>query len=203
MKENTIITISRQYGSGGAEIGEKLAKELNVPFYDRNIITMAAEKSGFSEDLFDKLDKRATNSFLYSLTMFGSTGVNGMTLTDQLFLTQCSIIKELAAKGSCVIVGRCADHVLREEKNLFNFFLNGKLEERIQRAAQEYCIKDRAEEVVAKFDKQRATYYNYYTGKRWGNAENYDLCVNTCKLGVDNTVSLLKSFIYDIAKNGI
>lgn len=195
MKENTIITISRQYGSGGREIGKKLAQQFGIAYYDKDIITAAAKKSGFSEELFEQLDKRATNSFLYSLSMFGSTGLNGMTLTDQLFLIQCGIIKEKVAEGSCVIVGRCADHVLREQPNLFNFFICGDIGQRVDRVAQEYELKGKAEDAVAKMDKQRATYYNYYTGKQWGAAQNYHLCVDSTAIGIDNTADLLRRYI--------
>ena len=111
MNSNLIITIGREYGTGGREIGQKLALRLGVPFYDRELITRAAKKTGFDEKLFEQLDKRATNSFLYSLTMFGSVGLNGMSLTDQLYLAQSNIIREMAEDSSCVIVGRCADPV--------------------------------------------------------------------------------------------
>ena len=133
MANNLIITIGRQYGSGGREIGRKLALRLGIPFYDRELISRAAKKSGFSEDLFEQLDKRATNSLLYSLTMFGSTGLNGMSLTDQLFLAQANIIREIADSGPAVLVGRCADHVLREYDNRFDFFITGSLDDRLQR----------------------------------------------------------------------
>lgn len=133
MNNNLIITISRQYGTGGREIGQKLALRLGIPFYDRELITRAAKKTGFDEKLFDQLDKRATNSFLYSLTMFGSVGLNGMSLTDQLYLAQSNIVREMAEDSSCVIVGRCADHVLRDFPNKFDFFIHGSIEDRVKR----------------------------------------------------------------------
>ena len=133
MTDNLIITIGRQYGTGGREIGRKLAGKLGIKFLDRELIARAAKKSGFSEELFDQLDKRATNSFLYSLTMFGSTGLNGMSLTDQLYLAQAKVIREAAEAGPCVIVGRCADHVLRECPNKFDFFIHGSIEDRVRR----------------------------------------------------------------------
>ena len=133
MNNNLIITIGREYGTGGREIGQKLALRLGIPFYDRELITRAAKKTGFDEKLFEQLDKRATNSFLYSLTMFGSVGLNGMSLTDQLYLAQSNVIREMAEGSSCVIVGRCADHVLRDFSNRFDFFIHGSIEDRVKR----------------------------------------------------------------------
>lgn len=198
MKQNTIITIGRQYGTGGREIGKALADKLGIPYYDREIIARAAKKSGFSEELFDQLDKRATNSFLYSLTMFGSTGTNGMTLTDQLFLAQCKVIREVADAGACVIVGRCADHVLREYQNKFDFFIHGSLEDRIKRIQThgDYEITGKTpESALEKMDKQRSTYYNYYTGKVWGKCDHYDLCVNAGRIGVEKAVEVILHYI--------
>lgn len=198
MKENTIITIGRQYGTGGRVIGRKLAEKLGIPFYDREIITRAAKKSGFSEELFDQLDKRATNSFLYSLTMFGSTGTNGMTLTDQLFLAQCKVIREVADAGSCVIVGRCADHVLREHDNIYNFFIHGDIHKRVEyiQKTGDYEITGKTpESSLEKMDKQRSTYYNYYTGKVWGKCDHYDLCVNSGVIGSDKSVDVIIAYL--------
>ena len=133
MNDHLIITIGRQYGTGGREIGRTLAQKLGLPFYDRELIAKAAKKSGFDEELFEQLDKRATNSFLYSLTMFGTSGVNGMSLTDQLYLAQSNVIHEIADQGSCVIVGRCADHVLRDHANRYDFFIHASIDYRIKR----------------------------------------------------------------------
>lgn len=198
MKDHTIITIGRQYGTGGREIGRAVAEKLGIAYYDRELIARAAKKSGFSEELFDQLDKRATNSFLYSLTMFGSTGTNGMTLTDQLFLAQCNVIREVADEGSCVIVGRCADHVLREYENRYDFFIHGSIEDRVRRiqTCGDYEISGKTpESALEKMDKQRATYYNYYTGKIWGKCDHYDLCLNAGRIGVDKAVDLILAYL--------
>lgn len=198
MSGKTIITIGRQYGTGGREIGKKLADKLGIPFYDRELITRAAKKSGFSEELFEQLDRRATNSFLYSLTMFGSTGTNGMTLTDQLFLTQCKVIREMAEEGSCVIVGRCADHVLREFDGRYDFFIHGSVEDRVKRirTCGDYEITGKTPEAaLEKMDKQRSTYYNYYTGKVWGQCSHYDLCINAGRIGVDKSVEVILAYL--------
>lgn len=203
MTDNLIITISRQYGTGGREIGRKLAKDLGIKFLDREIISKAAKKSGYSEELFDQLDKRATNSFLYSLTMFGSTGLNGMSLTDQLYLAQAKIIREEAESGHCVIVGRCADHVLRECTNKFDFFIHGTMEDRIKRiqTCGDYEITGKSPQAaLEKMDKQRSTYYNYYTGKVWGKCDHYDLCINAGRLGVEKSVQILKEYVHALEK---
>ena len=203
MKQNIIITIGRQYGTGGREIGKKLAEALSIPYYDREIIARAAKKSGFSEELFDQLDKRATNSFLYSLTMFGSTGTNGMTLTDQLFLAQSKVLREVADAGACVVVGRCADHVLREYQNRCDFFIHGSIEQRIDRIhhCDDYELSGRTPEAaLEKMDKQRSTYYNYYTGKVWGKCDHYDLCVNAGRIGVEKSVDVIMHYIQSTEK---
>ena len=196
---NLIITIGRQFGSGGREIGKRLAEELGIEFYDRSLITAAAKKSGFSEELFEMMDKRATNSLLYSLSMFGGSGVNGMSLTDQLYLTQANLIREFADKSSCVIVGRCADHILREYPNRFDLFISAPIEDRIRRIQsspdREFEGNKSPQSTLDKMDKQRATYYNYYTGKVWGKADHYDLCVNAGRLGIDKSVELILNFV--------
>lgn len=196
---NLIITIGRQFGSGGREIGKRLAEEFGIEFYDRALITAAAKKSGFSEELFEMMDKRATNSLLYSLSMFGGSGVNGMSLTDQLYLTQANLIREFADKSSCVIVGRCADHILREYPNRFDLFISAPIEDRIRRIQsspdREFEGNKSPQSTLEKMDKQRATYYNYYTGKVWGKADHYDLCVNAGRLGIDKSVELILNFV--------
>ncbi|MGN0994905.1 MAG: AAA family ATPase, partial [Butyricicoccus sp.] len=144
-------------------------------------------------------DKRATNSLLYSLSMFGGSGVNGMSLTDQLYLTQANLIREFADKGSCVIVGRCADHILREYPNRFDIFISAPIEDRIRRIQsspdREFEGNKSPQSTLEKMDKQRATYYNYYTGKVWGKADHYDLCINAGRLGIDKSVELILNFV--------
>lgn len=204
MASNLIITIGRQYGSGGREIGRKLALRLGIPFYDRELIARAAKKSGFSEELFDQLDKRATNSLLYSLTMFGSTGLNGMSLTDQLFLAQANVLREIADAGPAVMVGRCADHVLREYDNRFDFFVTGSLDDRLQRiqTSDDYELGGKASPraTLEKMDKQRATYYNYYTGRVWGKSDHYDLCINSGRLGIEGSVDIILAYVNALKK---
>ena len=192
MNNNLIITIGREYGTGGREIGQKLALRLGIPFYDRELITRAAKKTGFDEKLFEQLDKRATNSFLYSLTMFGSVGLNGMSLTDQLYLAQSNVIREMAEESSCVIVGRCADYVLREQSGVTSVFIYADMNDRIRRLMETRKItRDEAITLIKKNDKSRRNYYECYTGKRWGAGASYDVTLNSAELGLDTCVDLI------------
>ncbi len=198
----SIITISREFGSGGREIGQKLAKEFGIPFYDKELLVRASKDSGICEDLFYRNDESHSNSLLYSLVM-GTFPTNGqgkiradMPLNHKLFLAQFDAIKKIAEEGPCVIVGRCADYVLREEKNVIHFFINADLVSKKKRILERYDIeKDKALDFIKKTDKNRANYYNYYSDMKWGEAKNYDLCINSSTLGIDGTVKLLKTFI--------
>ncbi len=194
---NSVITISRQYGSGGRFVARKLAEKLGIPFYDNEIITMAAKESGYAENLFEKAEQVSTHSLLYSLSMFGTAaGVYGLPLSDKVFLIQSDIIKECAAKGPCVIVGRCSDYVLKEQNNLINFFLYSDIESRVKRV-QKYYDND-AKDIradIERRDKKRATYYNYYTTQRWGDIENYHLSIHTDAVGIDSCVDILEAFV--------
>ena len=193
----TIVTISREYGSGGREVGKKLAEALGVPFYDNELITIAAQKSGFSEGLFEGADQKPTGSLLYSLSMYGAgVAAFDLPLSDKVFLIQSDIIKEVASKSGCVIVGRCADYVLREFPNTVNAFLHAELNDRVGWAIRENDVPvEKAKEAVLKIDKRRAAYYSYYTSQKWGRAENYDLSIDSSALGVDGTVEILKRFV--------
>lgn len=201
MANGTIITISRQYGSGGRFIGRKLAEALDIPFYDKELITMSAEESGMSKEIFEKADEKAANSLLYTLSMnayllHGMAGVPDLPLNDKVFLVQSEVIRKLAAKGPCVIVGRCADYVLRENPNCVNVYIYSDMEDRVSRATTYYNLSaDRAQEQIQKTDKKRAAYYNFYTNLKWGRAENYDLSLNSAKIGVDGCVEVIRSFI--------
>lgn len=200
-KTNYVITISRQFGSGGRLVGKKLAESLEIPFYDKELITMAAQQSGYSREIFEKADERATSSLLYTLSMnsyllHGMTGLNELPLNDKVFLIQSEIIRKVAAEGPCVIVGRCADYVLKERPRCLNFYIYADLQSRVDRATTVYGMeKEHAADNIQKLDKKRANYYNFYSNLRWGLAENYDLCVNSSSIGIDNTVEILKSFI--------
>ena len=169
MAMETVITISRQYGSGGRFIGRKLAEALGIPFYDKELITMAAEESGMSKELFEKADEKAGSSLLYTLSMnsyllHGMAGVPDLPLNDKVFLIQSEMIRKVADKGPCVIVGRCADYVLREKENCLNVYIYSDLDDRVARATTYYGLSpERAREQMQKMDKKRASYYNFYT----------------------------------------
>lgn len=201
MSGKTIITIGREYGSGGREIGEQLAKELNIPFYDKELIALAAKKSGMSEEIFSDIDEKATNSLLYSLATgayaLGSrmSPMSDMPITDKLFILQSNLIKEMAQEGSCVIVGRCGDYVLRECPHVLNVFVHAPLEYRVQRVKEVYGVESGAQEAVRKTDKRRASYYSYYSSKKWGQASNYHLSLDSAKLGLSGCIQLLKTTI--------
>ena len=201
MATNTVITISRQYGSGGRFVGRKLAEALNIPFYDKELITMAAEESGMSRELFEKADEKASNSLLYTLSMnsyllHGMAGVPDLPLNDKVFLVQSEVIRKIADKGPCVIVGRCADYILRELPNCVNVYIYSDMEDRVARATTYYNLSaDRAKEQIQKTDKKRATYYNFYTNLKWGRAGNYDLSLNSAKIGIDGCVDVICRFV--------
>ncbi|MDO5293610.1 MAG: cytidylate kinase-like family protein [bacterium] len=201
---NKIITISRQYGSGGREIGKRLAEELDIPFYDNEIITRAAKESGFAEAAFHRAEQKATNSLLYSIAMglnsYGSQdfGYSNLSLDDRIYLAQSEVIHNLADEGPCVIVGRCADYVLRNHKNIVNIFIWASIESRVKRAVELYQMPEhKAAEQILKIDKRRANYYNYHANEKWGKADNYHLSVKSDFLGIDKTVQTLKEFLLE------
>ncbi|MGN0150143.1 MAG: AAA family ATPase [Clostridia bacterium] len=196
-----VITIGRQFGSGGRDVGEKIAAALGIPFYDKELVEMAAQKSDISHEALKEVDERATSSFLYSLAggNFSMRGINAplyyeMPINDKLFIAQADVIKSLAKEGSCVIVGRCADYVLESEENvdLLNIFVYGSVDYRTRRVMNALNLpQSKARERVMKTDKQRRTYYDYYTSKDWGVMSNYDICLNTEKIGIDNAADLV------------
>lgn len=197
-----IITIGRQFGSGGRSIGEKLAKKLNISFYDKELISIAAKESGMDPEVFKGVDEKAANSLLYSLSMglysFGSgfSAMGDLPVNDKLYLLQHKIIKEIAEKESCVIVGRCADYVLRENPNCVNIFVYANMEYRKEQSVKKHGIDAaRAEHIINKTDKSRSNYYSFYSGQKWGMAENYDLCIDSSKLGEDKIVDLIAEYI--------
>lgn len=203
MTQKVIITIARQFGSGGREIGQKLAEQLGIKFYDKELIALAAKESGIDEDLFESADEKPFNPFWSSLAVniagFGSkfSGFSDMPMNDRLFLIQSNVIKKIAQEESCVIVGRCADYILKEEANAVHIFVHADLPFKKNRLVGSYGIPEpNAEEFMKKTDKRRASYYDYYVGEKWGIAENYDLCVDSSAIGIDNTVKL----IIEIAK---
>lgn len=195
MKRYPVITISRQYGSGGREIGAALASKLGIPYYDNELITLAAEESGFDRALFENADKNASNSLLFSLSMYsGSTGTYNMPLGDRVFLIQSDIIRKVAEKP-CVVVGRCADYVLRELPDHISVFVHAPIEWRVERAVGSYGLPlGRARDEIALLDKKRAVYYAHFTGEKWGASQNYDLTINAKAAGVGGCVETIAAF---------
>lgn len=202
MKTNTIITIGRQFASGGRDIGEMIANDFGIKIYDKEMLSRAAKESGICEELFETHDEKPTNSFLYSLVMDTySMGYAGNTYTDmpinhKVFLAQFDAIKKIAEEGPCVLVGRCADYALENFDNVVSVFIHADLDDRIRRVAKHYDITDRkAKDMILKTDKKRASYYNYYTNKRWGDAESYELCLNSSQLGVEGTAKMIEQYV--------
>lgn len=200
---NTVITIGRQYGSGGRELGQILAKNLGFEFYDEELVTMAAEKNKMHKDILRAVDEKATKSLLYTLVtgsdlrFFNTSTQYEMPINDKLFITQSEIIKNLADKSSCVIVGRCADYVLRDSaQKCLHLFVYADLEHRIQRICQKYDLTpEKAKDKINKIQKSRKAYYNYYSNREWGNVSNYDLCVNTGTLGLQKAAEVIEEFV--------
>lgn len=201
---NTIITIGRQFGSAGHEIGEKLAAHYGIKCYDKELLTRAAKESGFCEEMLINHDERPTNSFLYNLVMdtysfgFNSSSFVDMPISHKVFMAQFDTIKKIADEGACVIVGRCADYALQDYKNVIRLFIHGNEDTKIKRIMEKYSLSsDKAREMIIKRDKQRQSYYNYYTTKKWGNVNSYDLSINSSVLGIDGTVKLIIQYIED------
>ena len=202
MENKMIITIGRQYGSAGLEIGKKLAEELGVNLYDKEMLKRAAKESGLCEELFETHDEKPTNSFLYSLVMdtyslgYSSSSYADMPINHKVFLAQFDAIKKIADEGPCVMVGRCADYALEDRKDVINVFIYADMDQKIRRIAKKYDLTDaKAKDIIIKTDKKRASYYNYYTNKEWGDAKGYDLCLNSGKLGVYGTVKAILEYI--------
>ena len=199
---NTVITIGRQFGSGGREIGEKIAAHFGIKCYDKELLTRAAKESGFCEEMLANHDERPTNSFLYNLVMdtysfgYNASSFVDMPISQKVFLAQFDTIKKVASEGNCIIVGRCAEYILRERKDVVSVFLHADDEYRMNRVINDYGIvpKNAAKEIKA-MDKKRAKFHNFYSDDRWGDASTYDLSINVAKLGIDETVELIANYI--------
>lgn len=201
-KTNTIITIGRQFGSAGREIGYKLAKDLGIKLYDKEMLDRAAKESGICQELFESHDEKPTNSFLYSLVMdtyslgYSSGSYSDMPINHKVFLAQFDAIKKIADEGPCILVGRCADYALEEYDNVISVFIHANLDTRIRRIARIYDLTDaKAKDMIQKTDKKRASYYNYYTNKRWSDADSYDACLDSSILGIEGTAEIIKKLV--------
>ncbi len=199
---NFVITIARGYGSGGRTIGMMLAKELGVHFYDRELLRLASDESGINEELFGKADEKLKNSLLAKIERSTFKGElippdsDDFVSNDNLFNYQAKVINQLAEVESCVVVGRCADYVLRDKKNVISLFVHAPLEQCIDNVAEISSLsRKEIAKKIASVDKHRAEYYTYYTGRKWNDAQNYDLCINTSELSYDQVVELVKAYM--------
>jgi cytidylate kinase len=193
-----VITISRQYGSGGLLIAEKLSKCLNIKYYDKNLLLIAAKKSRLKEEILEQFDEKKRLFFLENLTEFYNN-IKNLVLNDTIFQIQSDIIKALARKDSAIFVGRCADYVLRDMRNCVNIFIYANLQDRIKRISEKSNISE--EEALKQInitDEERSKYYKYYTGKLWKNIDSYDLSINSSILGINATADVIVSFVKEL-----
>ena len=201
MNKKFVITIGRQLGSGGRSIADILARHYDITAYDRKLIELAAKESGLSQEFFENADEKKSHGFFHSIFSNRAAanalgGGDSYLSNDALFKVQSDIIRDLAEKESCIILGRCADYILRDHPHRINLFFTANLEDRIARMANEKGITaEQAEELIEKTDHRRTNYYNYYSGKTWGAAESYDLCINTSHLGFEGTAKMLIEYI--------
>ena len=193
--DKKLITISREFGSGGRLIGKRLAEKLDIPYYDKELLDRIAEESGFSKEMIVEAEKKAKNSFLYSLASAMGTGEAGpesLSLNERFFLAQFDTIRRIADEGSCVIVGRCADYVLRGMPEATNVFIYAEEADKIKRAVQEYGVpEDSVKKLMKDTDKARANYYAYHTGRKWGEHVNYNLSIDSGYIEIEDIVDLI------------
>lgn len=198
MKE--LVTISREFGSGGRIIGEILAKKLDVPFYDRALIDAAAKESGFCPEIIENAELKAKSGFAYNLSsalyFYDNLGAGGLSVNEQLFLAQFQVIKDIDRTKGGVIVGRCADYILRDVPKVTNVFIYGEFEDRLKRVIQVYGEdEDKAKELINTYDKARQNYYNYHTGQKWGEFKNYNLAINSSYITEEKAAELILEYV--------
>lgn len=200
--KNYLVTIAREYGSGGREVGQRLSEITGFKFYDKDLITLAAQKSGMSSDALKNVDEKAANSLLYTLALGSSVYNHGidhvnLPINDKLFVIQSEIIKELAAGGDgAIIVGRCADYVLSGRPNLVRIFISADFDNRVKTVMHRHALTEsQAKDLIVKTDKRRANYYSYYTGDKWGKVDKYDLVVSTDHIGIHGAAELIASYL--------
>lgn len=187
LSKKVIVTISREYGSGGRYVGRLIADKLGIRFYDKDFVTELSEKTGLSEEYIEQNEQKRS-----SIEALNSGIYYNLSNSDDLFVKESELIKEIADKESCVIIGRCADYILKDNENTINVFINSNMEDKIKRSVEKYNIEEKnAEKVIKSIDKQRANHYKHYTGKKWGEASNYDLCINSDLMGVEKTAEII------------
>ena len=204
---NTIITIGRQFGSGGTGVAQAVAAHFDIPYWDKDLITKAAKESGFCEEIIQNHDEKPTNSFLYNLVMdtysFGYNAAHfvDMPISHKVFIAQFDAIKKAAEEGPCVIIGRCADYALSEKNNCLHLFIFANEADKVNAVSERLGLDAaKAKEMCIKKDKQRQSYYNYYATKKWGDAESYDLCINSSVLGIEGTARLVIKYVEEFEK---
>ncbi|MBE7028893.1 MAG: cytidylate kinase-like family protein [Clostridia bacterium] len=201
---NLVITIGRQFGSGGREIGIKLADKLGIKCYDKEIIKRASTDSGICEKFFENADEKPINSFLYSTVAYGfptysvPVNIDNALSNDKMFSHQAEAIKKISEENASVFIGRCADDILKENEKLVTIFIYGNKEDRAKRISQKYNISEKeALEMIKKIDKSRSSYYEFFANKRWGDVNNYMLCINS-SVGIDKTVNSIYNYIMEL-----
>ena len=206
MEPHLIISIGRQIGAGGLGVARRLSQEFGIKAYDKELLSEVARKSGLDEACFEKRDERSSRGVLGAAlqgfrSLFGvynRAGTETVMNEDKLFQIQSEVMRDIAAKEDCIIVGRCADYILREEPRLVSVFISASLESRVRRImAGEQLSEEDARRYVEQGDRKRAAYYNYYTFKKWGDSASYDLCIDSSKLGddIDKVVDLIKYYL--------
>ncbi len=200
--DKVVLTFARQFGSGGHEIAEKTAELLNIPFYDKELIAIAAKESGFSKELFETIDERPVSSLLYSLVMDIQAGNSAYfrygdgAKADHIFRAQSGVMKRLSEEGPCIMVGRCADYILRDLPNLVTVFIHAGIDFRCQRIMERCDLTEKAAlDLIHKTDKRRGAFYNFYTNRSWGSVENYNISIDTEKIGIDNAAKLIVDYV--------
>ncbi len=200
---NYVITIGREFGSGGMDVGRALSEQLGIKCYDKELLQIAAKESGLCEEIFQNHDEKPTNSFLYSLVMdtysvsgYTASSYLDMPLNHKVFLAQFDAIKNLAEKESCIIVGRCADYALSEHKHCLSVFIHADKEFRIQHLKDTYgWTAEKARDMMNKTDKKRASYYNYYSSKKWGDSRSYHLTLDSSQLGIKGCAEMILKYL--------
>lgn len=200
--DHYVITIARGYGSGGRTMGKMLAKELGIHYYDRELLRLASDESGINEELFGRADEQLKKSLLFRIARKEYKGElippdrEDFVSNDNLFNYQAKVIRQLAMQESCIIVGRCADYILRDMDNVVKVFVHASLKDCVERLKEMYSLPEKElEKKIITTDKRRAAYYRYYTGHNWENAQNYDLCFNSGQLGLDKCVEIVKNYL--------
>lgn len=199
---NTVITIAREYGSGGRTVGEILARDLGVHYYDKELLKLASDESGINEALFVNADEKLKATSLFKIAKSAYSGElippesDDFVSNDNLFNYQAKIIRELASEEACVIIGRCSDYILKDYDNVLSVFIHAPMDFCMEQAAKKHSMSEKElEKFILKTNKRRADYYKYYTGREWTDAKNYDLCLNSSKLGFDRCVEEIKEYI--------